>query len=275
MENDAPAQGIIRPLRGKGEPRLGPDALMVMVPGELRHLVRKSGAEEVKSRHFPLFRMYRTGRGPGQAVTLAGPFIGAPHAVMGLEKLIVLGVKRILVLGWCGSLQPHLKIGALVIPESALSEEGTSQHYPLTRGKPVSDPDLNRAIETSLKGRGLGFTRGRLWTTDAIYRETPEKVVGYRKRGVLAVEMEFSALLTVAAFRSVSLAGLLVVSDELFELRWRPGFSDPLLRENTRLAGEILLGLSQDLTSLDPPGARGAESGRDGGTGRRYGPSCQ
>jgi len=52
----------------------------------------------------------------------------------------------------------------------------------------------------------------------------------------------------VAAYRSVSLAGLLVVSDELFDLKWRPGFSDPLLKKNTRLAGELLLRLSESLT---------------------------
>ena len=96
--------------------------------------------------------------------------------------------------------------------------------------------------------QGFTFTRGEIWTTDAIYRETPEKVRRYQEEGVLAVEMESAALLTVAAYRSVSLAGLLVVSDELSDLKWRPGFSNPVLKENTRLAGELLLRLSGTLT---------------------------
>jgi uridine phosphorylase len=179
---------------------------------------------------------------------LAGPFIGAPHAVIALEKLIVLGARRILVLGWCGSLQPDLKIGDLVIPDRAIPEEGTSQHYPLPHGAPRSDSRLNRVLEISLVEQGFTFTRGEIWTTDAIYRETPEKVRRYQEKGVLAVEMEISALLTVAAYRSVSLAGLLVVSDELSDLKWRPGFSNPVLKENTRLAGELLLRLSGTLT---------------------------
>jgi len=238
---------------GKRDPHLGPDALMVMLPAALKHLVRESQAEQVPFSETPLYKLYRTKRGPGPAVTLAGPFIGAPHAVIALEKLIVLGAKKILVLGWCGSLQPDLRIGGLVIPDRAISEEGTSQHYPLPFGAPRSDSKLNRMLENALRQQGLTFTKGEIWTIDAIYRETPEKVRQFREKGVLAVEMEISALLTVAAYRSVSLAGLLVVSDELFDLKWRPGFSDPLLRDNTRLAGELLLRLTENSARRNLP----------------------
>ena len=248
MRKETPSEGIIRPVKGRRDPQLGPDALMVILPRELKHLVREAEAEEVAFSDTPLYKLYRTKKGPGPAITLAGPFMGAPHAVIGLEKLIALGAKRILVLGWCGSLQPDLKTGNLVIPDRAISEEGTSQHYPLPNGAPRSDSGLNRMLEVSLEGQGLTFTKGEIWTIDAIYRETPEKVKAYQEKGVLAVEMEISALLTVAAYRSVSLAGLLVVSDELSDLKWRPGFSNPLLKKNTRLAGELLLRLSGSLT---------------------------
>ena len=247
MQKETLSEGIIRPVKGRKDPQLGPDALMVMLHRELKHLVRKAGAVEVAFSSTPLHKLYRTKKAPGQAITLAGPFIGAPHAVIGLERLIVLGAKRILVLGWCGSLQPDLKVGDLVIPDRAISEEGTSQLYPLPNGAPRSDSELNRMLERSLEGPDLTFTKGEIWTIDAIYRETPEKVKAYREKGVLAVEMEISALLTVAAYRSVSLTGLLVVSDELSDLKWRPGFSNPLLKKNTRLAGELLLQLSESL----------------------------
>jgi len=39
--------GIIYPRRGKGEPDLAPDALMVMIPSELRYLVKVPKAEEL------------------------------------------------------------------------------------------------------------------------------------------------------------------------------------------------------------------------------------
>ena len=80
-----------------------------------------------------------------------------------------------------------------------------------------------------------------VWTTDAPYRETPNKVLAYQQQGVLAVEMEMSALMTLAVYRGVSMAGLLVVSDELFEMKWKPGFSNPLLKKNSRAAARALL----------------------------------
>jgi purine-nucleoside phosphorylase len=98
-------------------------------------------------------------------------------------------------------------------------------------------------LEERLAQRGSSFLRGAVWTTDAPYRETVAKITRYQGERIMAVEMEMSALLTVAIYRSVSLAGLLVVSDELFDSVWRPGFSDPALKKASRMAGETLLDL--------------------------------
>ena len=247
MQTETYSQGIIRPVKGKRDPDLGPVALMVMLPHELKRLVREAGAAEIPFSDTPIYRLYRTKEKSAAPITLSGPFIGAPHAVMGLEKLIVLGARRILVSGWCGSLQPDLKIGDLVIPARAVSEEGTSRHYPVDQKATVSDSGLNRLLTTSIMDRGRDLKTGEIWTTDAIYRETPEKVRRFQEEGILAVDMEISALLTVAAYRSVALTALLVVSDELFDLKWKPGFSDPRLKESTQLTGDLLLDLSKSL----------------------------
>jgi hypothetical protein len=73
----------------------------------------------------------------------------------------------------------------------------------------------------------------------------------YQGKGVLAVEMEMSALMTLAAYRSVELSGLLVVSDELFDLKWHRGFSSPVFKKRCELAGNLLLDLfkSEELTA--------------------------
>jgi uridine phosphorylase len=70
------------------------------------------------------------------------------------------------------------------------------------------------------------FQEGPVWSTDAIFRETRDKVRHYQDQGVLAVEMELSALFTVGKYRGVEVGGILVVSDELTTLTWRPGFKD-------------------------------------------------
>ena len=96
--------------------------------------------------------------------------------------------------------------------------------------------DYAGPCSNQLTAAGLAFQLGRVWTTDAIYRETKAKVLAYGSQGMLAVEMEMSALFTVARYRGVALAGLLVVSDELFTLTWRHGLRDDHFRRRRQQA---------------------------------------
>jgi uridine phosphorylase len=236
-------EGLIRPMKGKADPDLGPDVVMAMIPSDLDLLAETSQAQKIEHSHKALYDVYRMQDGSAGSFALSGPFLGAPHAVMGMEKLIALGAQRIWVLGWCGSLQPGLCIGDLVLPTDALSEEGTSQHYPVAEKIPRADEALCQMLDDALKRKEQPFVRGTVWTTDAPYRETPTKVKAYQEQGILAVEMEMSALMTLAIYRGVRLSGLLVVSDELFDLKWHSGFKNPRLRKSSRVAAKILLDL--------------------------------
>jgi uridine phosphorylase len=235
-------------MKGKIDPDLGPDVIMAMIPSDLDLLAETSRAKKIVHSHMALYDVYRINDGSEGSVALSGPFLGAPQAVMGMEKLIALGVQRIWVLGWCGSLQPDLRIGDLVLPTTAISEEGTSQHYPVQEKIPRADEALCQMLDDALKKKGQSFVRGTVWTTDAPYRETPAKVMAYQEKGVLAVEMEMSALMTLALYRAVRLSGLLVVSDELFALKWHSGFKDPKLRKTSRVAVKVLLDLVESLS---------------------------
>jgi uridine phosphorylase len=237
-------EGIIRPGRGGGDPVIGPDAIMVMVPTEVHFLALKTGAERIPLSGAGLPCVYRP-KGAWENLSLSGPFLGAPQAVLAMEKLVALGAGRFWVLGWCGSLQDSLRVGDAVIPTGAVSEEGTSSHYPIGELEAQPDRLLTKRLMDALIEKGLPFRSGRIWTTDAPYRETPQKVLHYQREGVLAVEMEMSALMTVGLFRSVAVTSLLVVSDELFDLTWHRGFSDPKLKKATRSGAETLLQLAQ------------------------------
>jgi uridine phosphorylase len=177
----------------------------------------------------------------GRTITVAGPILGAPQAVLVLEKLIALGSRAVVIFGWCGSLQSQVKIGDWLLPTSALSEEGTSIHYPMTSSPPAPDAALSTRLREHFETNGLSYHLGPVWTTDAPLRETVTKVHTYGKEGLLAVDMEMSALFHVAAYRKVSLVGLLVVSDELFTLKWRPGFHSARFKRSCHRATETLL----------------------------------
>lgn len=223
MKNEA----VVPPGGGFDPVHTGALALMVATRADAQIL--KSLLPLTDDHCRPLFnsRLYLIPREAGDMAVVC-PVIGAPYAVMVLETLIAWGVRKVLFLGWCGAISPKLSIGDIIIPTAAVIEEGTSRHY-----RDTNDPAGTRArpagkmvaqIETILTQNQIPFNTGPIWTTDAIYRETRAKVARYQSQGIVAVEMEMSALFSVGAYRQVDVGGILVVSDELSTLRWKPGF---------------------------------------------------
>ncbi|MEW6267298.1 MAG: nucleoside phosphorylase [Thermodesulfobacteriota bacterium] len=178
-------------------------------------------------------------------LVLAGPMIGAPQAAMVMEILFRRGVSSFISLGWCGSLQERLRWGDIVLPDAALSEEGTSAHYPLADGQARPDEELKSRLASALESLGGRYTAGPVWTTDAPYRETKAVIQKHAAAGLLAVDMETSALMTVARFRRLVWAGLLVVSDELWGPSWRPGFESDELTAGLTAAAQAIMKLHQ------------------------------
>jgi len=168
------------------------------------------------------------------SVGIAGPFIGAPCGVMMLESLIARGAEKILVIGWCGSLGDELAIGDVLVPEQAIVDEGTSMHYLKFDTVPpisCSHDRLSAQLSDHLAANGINACRKTLWTTDAIYRETARKVAFFYQSGARAVEMECSALFSVAQFHGVQIAAALIVSDMVLAAGWTPGFGQKQFKQ--------------------------------------------
>lgn len=216
---------VIEPRRGKNEPALPETALIVFTRPDVDLILRRLGKGVRKTHTLYLSDVHvSTFERP---VAVAGPLIGAPQSVMVLERLIALGVSRVVALGWCGSIQPAVRIGDVVMPTGALSEEGTSAHYAIDTASPGPAPEIFTALAERFAAPGLTVHTGPVWSTDAPFRETAAKVTEYQNRGILAVEMEISALFTVALYRGIQIASAMVVSDELGTLQWKHGFRDP------------------------------------------------
>jgi uridine phosphorylase len=218
---------IINPVRSGNEPELPPTGILAVNPADsscFAGLADRYGLTRLALFHAQLY---------GNATFfLAGPAMGAPMAALCLEKLIALGARRIFVYGWCGSLHPSLTIGDLFVPTGGLSEEGTSAHYPVTGND--DDDSLRLRLLDALTRMGHLPAQGRIWTTDAVYRETREKVERYGAQDIRAVDMEYTALRAVAAFRRVNLAAIMLVSDELFHRHWAPRLHQKQFRAHSR-----------------------------------------
>lgn len=156
----------------------------------------------------------------GQPCTLVHPGVGAPLAAAFLEEVIALGCRKFIACGGAGVLNSDLALGHVVIPTSAVRDEGTSYHY-LPPGREVApSPAGVTAIEATLTAHDVPYVKGKTWTTDGVYRETPAKVKRRREEGCLTVEMEAAAFFAVAQFRDVTFAQILYSGDDLGGEEW-------------------------------------------------------
>ncbi len=174
---------------------------------------------------------------PDEDFFVAGPAVGAPMAAMILEKLIVLGASCVVMAGWCGAVDPALSVGDTVLGGAAHPGEGTSRYY--GRGD-VFQPS-SRLLE-NLQG-SLNLTApASIWSTDAPYRESRKMLKALAKLyNVSAVDMEYSALCAVAAFRGIDFASLFLVSDELWKPDWHPGFNGKVFKRKSKAQIKLLM----------------------------------
>ncbi len=231
-------EAVIQPRRGRSESPVPPGMLTGFTPIDLALIRKGLGLSGRPARRVDLASLWEC-PAPRHMVGLAGPALGAPAAVMLLERLIALGAEAVVGVGSCGSLRPEISIGQIILPDTALVEEGTSAHYQGNHVRTESDPNLLQALREAFLREGLSPLVGRVWTTDAPFRETREKVTAYQREGILGVEMESSALMTAASFRRTPFASVLVVSDEIGTLKWKRGFDDPAYQETLARAGGI------------------------------------
>lgn len=214
-------------------------ALMVFGPSQFREVLSHNSV--VPHSTYPLgFSSLRTVRRGASRFILAGPALGAPLAAMVMEVLVACGVQKVIGFGPCGSLSPRANIGDVLIPNQAFSDEGTSAHYPMSRRTCTASPALTQALEQTWTQHHAPYTRAKIWTTDAPFRETPEKIARFLTKGAIAVDMELSAFFRVGCFYGVETGAVLVVSDELFSSPWKPGYTDPVFKRSFRNATEIV-----------------------------------
>jgi len=250
FEDDA----IVRPLKGGFPKDLAPVCVMVATRADTMQIAGASGYRGGCSRGLLLGKLYFPDRQGRPGYCLAGPAVGAPYAVMLLETLLAWGVRRIIFVGWCGALRDGVAVGDIIVPTGAFIDEGTSLHYEGEPGSLSTPSDtITGEIRAAFERDGIACLDGPVWSTDAIFRETPEKVVRFREMGALAVEMELSALFTVARYRGVRLGAVLVVSDLLSDMTWRPGFKDEQFSRRRQAVCKVVTQLCQTMSLSQMP----------------------
>jgi purine-nucleoside phosphorylase len=141
-----------------------------------------------------------TGRYKGASVSFQTTGMGGPSAAIVCEEMADLGAKVLVRLGTCGGTRPDILPNDLVIATAACPLDGTSREY--VGGDPYA-PRLEAPHHV-----------GPVATEDALYLVREGYVDKWARRGVLAQEMEASAIFTVAALRGLEAGCALTVSNQ-------------------------------------------------------------
>jgi DeoD family purine-nucleoside phosphorylase len=157
-----------------------------------------------------------TGTYGGEPVSVQTTGMGCPSTAIVTDELIQLGAKNLLRVGTCGGYHPEMELGDLVIATAATPQDGTVSS--LTGGVPYAPAAHFDLVHASYHAAEKSDRRpflGPIVSADLFYdpEENPQAL--WHSLGVLAVEMEASAIFTLAAMRGVRAGCLLTISDAI------------------------------------------------------------
>ncbi len=146
--------------------------------------------------------------------------LGAPQAARMLEILSALGVEKFMICGGAGTLANEVTGEKILLATAAVRDEGTSYHYlPPAREVKIQEP-VRQKIVACLRAEKADFLEVKTWTTDASFRETPDKVELRKSEGCATVEMECAAYYAVAEFKGLACGQLLYAGDVVHKPGW-------------------------------------------------------
>jgi purine-nucleoside phosphorylase len=199
----------------------GDYAPLVLLPGDpnrARRISERFDAVSVRqvNEHRALYGF--TGTYGGVPVSVQTSGMGTPSLSIVVEELLRLGARRLIRVGTCGGIAEGLRTGDLVIATAACPVDGATNTY--LHGEPyapAADFDLTRDLVDAAASAGVETQTGLVASVDVFYNTDDDYAKRWRDRGVLAFEMEASALFFLAARAGVQAACALTVSDVLSE----------------------------------------------------------
>ncbi|MBO9128309.1 purine-nucleoside phosphorylase [Bacillus sp. 165] len=159
-----------------------------------------------------------TGTYKGKRVSVQGTGMGVPSISIYVNELIQsYGVKNLIRVGTCGAIQKDVKVRDVIIAMTSCSDSNINRlTFPGFDFAPCANFNLLKHAYDAAVEKGLSVQVGNILTADVFYRESMDMVKKLGDYGVLAVEMETTALYTLAAKFGVNALSVLTVSDHIF-----------------------------------------------------------
>lgn len=197
-----------------------------IVPGpkeRLDSLVKKL-ENPIKNFTFMEYNMF-TGTFQGIKLTaINGGRFSADTAIT-TELLCNARPQNMIRIGSCGALSDEINIGDLIVVDGAIRGDGVTPYYVNNDFKTVTDTKLTDDIFQVAQKSGLKVHKGKVWSTDAILRETNEYVNNAIDQGAIAVDMVSSVFLTICQLYEIPATVILAVSDNI--ITGEMGFMSP------------------------------------------------
>ena len=158
-----------------------------------------------------------TGTYNGKAVSIQGTGMGIPSISIYVHELInEYGVKNLIRVGTCGSIQENLQLGQVLLAMGACSDSMTNKLiFNHLQYAPIANFELLNGAYRASQANGVNCMAGNVYSTDLFYLEDANRYQALIDHGVLAVDMETSALYTMAARSGVKALSILTVSDNI------------------------------------------------------------
>lgn len=209
------------------------------------YAARTAKLDDVRELDFPGWML---GRHRGIPIVYACAY-GAPKAVEPVHVLAQIGTRLAIQIGSCGGLQPELVTGDIVVPSRAEIGEGASPAYGRHDVALASRPWVERAT-SAVRDRGVPVHDGHHLTTSALLQQPPDTVARWHAAGYSSVDMETSAVYTVAAAFGIDTVALLFVWDELLAGRGFLATFDDAETARQRRANEVTFDVALDLVEM-------------------------
>lgn len=175
--------------------------------------------EGVTVANLPSMRSLHIIQWNGQPLAIFYPGMGSGLSAVVLDRVIAMGCTSIVACGGAGALV-DLPLGHIVIPSSAIRDEGASYHYLAPAREVQTAPKVLETLIALATKRGDLFSVGKTWTTDGFFRTTRNKLEQRVSEGCLTVEMEVASLLAVAERRGINFGQYLYAGDNLSGDEW-------------------------------------------------------
>lgn len=158
-----------------------------------------------------------TGTYQGKRVSVMGTGMGMPSmGIYSYELIHFYGVKNLIRVGSCGAFQPELQHKDIILAMTSSTVSGFGRQYNLPgEYAPTASWKLLKAAVDSADLKGIPVHVGNILSSDVFYDAEPDSWKKWARMGVLAVEMETSALYMNAAYGGANALTMLSVSDSL------------------------------------------------------------